>query len=274
MRAQDTVTGRTEERRFYVKVYRDEEQGKRTYEVIRALWDRASAGGDVFAVGRPIAYLSGLGALIQEEVTGTDLHQLLHLGDDVVPAMRRVARALAALHLGQTVTSRRRPLQRDIAILKRAGELLPLACPHLKSEIEEIIATIIAGLEEVPPAPTHCDLAPKHIVFDDDHLILLDLDEFAGADPILDVARLLVSLGTAPLRLTIPQERGQIAARAFLEEYFAHAPEAWRARLPLHYAGGLLKKAAIGFHRRQAPGGLDRVEAMVEKAREYLTGRI
>ena len=31
----------------------------------------------------------------------------------------------------------------------------------------------------------------------------------------------------------------------FVEEYFAHVPEAWRARLPLHYADTVFKKASL-----------------------------
>ena len=272
VRARDARTGRTGKRRFYAKIYGDGKTGKQTHGVLRTLWEEAATGGGAnFTVAEPIAYLGGLRTLVQEEVTGTSLLQELPRKDDVRPVMRRVGRALAILHLGPMVTTRRRPLSREAAIIEKTGELLPLACPHLSAEIEEIVATIIAGLEEVPPAPAHCDFLPAHIVLDGDRLVLLDLDDFAGADPMLDVARLLVPLATAPLRIALARDRARVAAQAFLEEYFAHAPEAWRARLPLYYAIGVLKMA-LGFYRRQSPGFREKIELLVGEARESLAG--
>src|SRR5205807_9539621 len=66
----DAATGRREKRRFYVKVYRGEE-GERTYQVLQALWRRPEAGGEGFTIGKPIAYLPSLHALLQEESPGT-----------------------------------------------------------------------------------------------------------------------------------------------------------------------------------------------------------
>jgi hypothetical protein len=274
VRARHVTTGRTEEKRFYAKVYHDEEKGKQTYEVLRTLWENASAGGEGFTVGRLVAYLSDLRALIQEEVTGTSLQDMLHRGDDVTPAVRRVARALAALHLDSMTLSQRRPLQREVNILGKAGELIQGTCPHLKSEIEEIIGTIVAGLEEVPPVPSHCDFLPAHIVFDGDHLVLLDLDEFAGADPLLDVTRLLSPLANAPLRYPLQErDRARMAARAFVQEYFTCAPKTWRTRLPLYYAIAVLKMAGA-ISRRRASGACDEIETLVGEARDSLAGKV
>jgi hypothetical protein len=271
--ARDAATGRTQEKRFYAKVYHDEEKAKQTHEVLQALWEKSNADGESFSVGRPVVYLDELRTSIQEEIAGIPLRDVLLEEDRAIPVVRKVARARAALHLGQMVTPRRRYPQRDIAIVEQAGKLLPLACPHLRSEIREIVGAIVAGLEEVPPAPTHCDLSPSHIMLDGDRLYLVDLDEFAGADPMLDVARFLTPLATAPLRLPLPRDRGQAAARAFVEEYFAHAPEAWRARLPVHYAIAVLKMAN-GFFRRQQPGFPDKIEVLVREARKSLAGEV
>ncbi|HEX5915106.1 MAG TPA: hypothetical protein VFY54_18470, partial [Rubrobacter sp.] len=45
VRVQNRTTGQPEERCFYAKVYREEEDGERTYEVARKLWEKMEAGG-------------------------------------------------------------------------------------------------------------------------------------------------------------------------------------------------------------------------------------
>ncbi len=272
-RARENATGRVEQRRFYAKLYRSKEEGEKTHQVLRALWEKASAGDAGFTVARPIAYLDDLRTLLQEGVPGTSLEEiLLREEDEAIPAVRKAAKALASLHLDDDVVApRRHSLRDEVAALERVEKLLQGACPHLGPEIEEAVGTVVAGLEEVPFAPIHGDLKPAHIMVDGDSVAFIDLDKFTMADPLVDVANLLFLLPSMSSHSRLPH--GGLA-QAFVEEYFAHVPEAWRARLRLHYAGALLKKAAFGFHRRQAPGGPDRVEGMVKKAKGYLAGRL
>ena len=273
VRVRDATTGRAEERRFYAKIYHDKEKGEQTYWLLRTLWDKASAGGEGFTVGRPIAYLSGLRTLIQEEVSGTPFRDVLLRDDEATPVVRKVARALAALHLDHGVTLRYRLpwKEKEVATLERVGELLQRVCPHLRPTIEETVSAIVAGFEEVPTGPIHGDFRPDHIILDGDRVVLLDLDDFAEADPVLDVARILSYLvNAAPL---LQHRRARAAAQTFVAEYFAHVPEAWRARLPLHYAGALLKTAGAVF-RRQATDWPDKIEALVEEAKDSLAGRV
>ena len=125
VRARDAVTGRAKDMRFYAKVYSREEEGGQTYRVLRQLWDRAAgAGAAGFTVGRPIAYLSGLRALIQGEVAGTPLNDVFLRGADASSVVREVAEALAALHLGDVVPPRFHRLRDEVARLERAGEVL------------------------------------------------------------------------------------------------------------------------------------------------------
>ncbi len=271
VRARDASTDRKGEKRFYAKVYRDD-GGQRTYHALQALWRTADGGGKPFTVGRPIAYVSDLHALFQEEVPGTPLTEILLQDRNPTLAMGRVARALAALHLDQVATTRHHPAQDQVTALKRAEKLIQWACPHLSAEVEAIVGTVAAGLEGAPQAPTHCDLKADHILLNGDSLGLLDLDSFARADPLLDAAALMAHLFSMTLRFSLPHDRLGAAARAFAEQYFAHVPRAWRSRLPLHYAGAALKEAA-GFFRRQEPRWPEKVAVLVEEARNSLAGR-
>jgi Phosphotransferase enzyme family len=271
-RARDRATNQVEERRFYAKIYNDEE-GEQTHLVLQALWDKTSAGGMGFIVGKPIAYLSDLRALFQEETPGTSLRSILLQEEDATPVIRKAARALAPLHLGQMDTPRRHSLRKTVIALERSGNFLRRGCPSLKARIETIVDTVATGLEEIPLAPAHRDLRPEHILFDGNRFGLLDLDKFAEADPVLDVANLLARFVAMPFLTELPHDRARIAAWTFAEEYFAHVPEAWHNRLPLHYAGALLQIADY-FFRRQIPGLPDKIEALIEEAEGSLVGKV
>ena len=158
-------------------------------------------------------------------------------------------------------------------LLEAARKDLRLACPHLEPEIEEIFGTVVGGLYEGPPAPTHGDLKTEHLLFEADRVVLLDLDTFMGDDPLWDVARLSYELSeTASPSLLLRSDNAQALVQAFVEEYFAHVPRAWRARLPLHYAGTTFKRAAE-LARREEPRWPERVESLLEEAQHSLGGR-
>jgi hypothetical protein len=272
VRVRDLTTGQPEERSFYAKVYREEEDGRRTYEVARKLWEKSEAGGEGFSVGRPVAYLSDLRCLVQEEVPGSSLYDVFLREKEATPAARRAARALAAMHLDEDLPRPRRPRPSKEVFdrrLKRIGETLRRACPHLESEIQEIIDAVIAGCEaETPTVPTHGDLHLRHILLHGGRPALIDLDAFAEADPLLDVALILSDLAAMPLDSPLPRARARKASHAFVEEYFAHVPELWREGFPTRYARAALKRAAkISRRQSQTPGWPDKVEALVEEAK-------
>jgi len=273
VQARDDTTGRTDERRFYAKVYHDE-GGKLAYRALRALWGRPDEDNERFTVGAPIAYLSRLRTLLQEETLGTSLQEILVQDGDATPAVRRTAKALAALHLEHIPTPRRHPLPNEVAALERTGRLLRWACPYLGAEIEETVGAVVASLEEVPPAPTHRDLKLDHILLGGDRPALVDLDGFAEADPVLDAASVLAHLDGMPFRFPLTREDSwSTAARAFAEEYFSHVPKTWRRRLPIHYAGAVLK-VAVGFFRRQEPDWPSKIATLLEAAKASLAGRV
>lgn len=242
------------------------EEGESVFRTLETLSARTKDGNDEFVVGRPIAYLPGLRTLLQEEVLGEQLGtEVLFRDSDPAPTIRRVARALASLHLDQVPTPRRRVVRKTVSDGSRWGLELQGTCPHLRSAVGDVMAEV-ARLEEVAPSPIHGDFGLDHVLCDEGSLGLLDLDQFAAGDRILDVGFALSELALKRIVGLLPEERARNAAGAFSDEYFAHVPDAWRSRLPRHYAGSLLKKAFI-VSRRREPGWSDQVDRLIEEAR-------
>jgi len=109
-------------------------------------------------------------------------------------------------------------------------------------------------------------------MLDGERLLLLDLDRFAEADPVLDTARVLAGFATIPYRFPFPRDRARAAAQTFAEEYFSRVPGSWRTRLPLHYAGAILKSAGGGL-RNQYPDWSENLVALVEEARRSVENK-
>src|SRR5207247_5121989 len=108
----------------------------------------------------------------------TPLSDLLHQGKDPTGAARTVARALATLHLDRVATMRQHCLQEELALLRRVGNLIRWACPHLAEKVETVVGTLDARLTEASRGPTHRDLKADHILLDGNRLALVDLDSF------------------------------------------------------------------------------------------------
>jgi hypothetical protein len=271
VRVRNRTTGQLAERCFYAKVYREEEDGERTYEVARKLWEKTEAGGEGFSLGRPVAYLSDLRSLVQEEVPGSSLYDVLLREKEATPVAHRAARALAALHLDEDVPRPRRPRPSKEDFDRRLKGI----GTTLRREIQEIVGAVIAGFEaKAPVAPTHGDLHLRHILLHGGRPALIDLDAFAEGDPLLDTALILSDLAAMPLDSPLPRARARKASQAFVEEYFAHVPESWRDGFPTRYARAVLKRAA-NISRRQSsqmPGWPDKVEALIKEAKSSLAG--
>ncbi len=293
LHTRDALTGRSQTRRFYLKVYRND-HGQETFELLKSFAEsgldfqhstRFRAQERPYSVVRPIAYLTELRTLVLEEAEGTSLQQLLVQGHHPQTAVRAVARAVAAFNRDSPLPSdgrgvrgegalgirRHHPLVEQFDDVKRASTLVQWACPELREEAKAITAAVVGGLKEVPPAPIHRDLKPDHIFLHGDRVIFIDLDSVALGDPVRDPAHLFAHVTARVGMDSLPQEQAQLAASAFVEEYFAHAPEPWKEQFALHCAGALIEVAG-GIFKRQEAHWAEKVAVCVEEARRVLKG--
>ena len=274
--ARETETGRTRWKCFYVKVYPDNGAAA-GHAALSALWRRAQERGAAPFVARPIAWFPELGAVVQAEVPGVSFEELLCHGRDPVRATQRVAQALARLHLDDVgpagYIAPFHTVSDEIATARRAARLLGWACPGRQADLDGIAGALAAGLDVVPPRPTHRDLKAEHLLLDGDRVNVIDVDSLALANPVIDLASLLADVARlrGEGRLSAPGAR--TAAGALIGEYFRHAPAHWRERLPGCYAGAAINRA-LHFFQRQQPDWSAHIGAMVDDAQAALAGRV
>ena len=263
--ARHRATGRRATRRCYLKVYRDD-RGAATWELLQRLSRPDPARP--YEVIAPIAYIGALRTLAIEQAPGTPLLQLLLEGND--RAIRPVARAVAAFNQDDRgIVTRAHTKADQLGDVRRAAALVAWACPEAQADVAAVTAAVESGLPDVPAAPIHRDLKADHVFLDGDRVMFIDLDSAALGDPVRDPAHLWAYLTGGVGLDGVPAARIRAAAGAFVQEYFARVPAAWRARFALHCAGALIEVAS-GIFRRQEPAWRDKVITAVELARRAL----
>jgi hypothetical protein len=271
MRFRNANTGEVRSQRFYLKAYPDA-RGAQTFQLLQQLHQQREQISPFLDLVQPIAWSMQSRALLLQQAPGVPLEELLLQG--IEPAtLQRMAGVLANLNQSPSISARQHTREDEMANLQRARARLQWACPHLRTDLERIVETVARNWVELPPAPVHRDLKTDHVLLDHDRMVLIDLDSFALAHPLLDPAQFLARLATLPYRRPVSRERARSAAAAFAEEYFARVPRDWRRGLAIHYAAAILD-ATQGFFGRQEPNWPETVSALVQEATDSLEGKI
>jgi aminoglycoside phosphotransferase (APT) family kinase protein len=266
--ATDASSGRSAERQFFAKVYRDVDDGRHAHRVQRDLHERASAVTTNLVVAKPIFYGEELRTLVTGALPGTSLAKIIARGKGSIEAVKTAARAVAEFHR-LDVDAPLRPYAEEMARLREAQERIASARPDLADEVRDMVRTVSSGLANAPSSLIHGDLKPEHMLIDGDRVALIDFDLAAAADPVVDIAHLLAFLRQPRDR---SRSRGDAFAdigQVFVDEYFSHVPETWRARLPLHHAMTSIHRA-VSLCRRPATNQQRRVEDVLREGQAFL----
>jgi tRNA A-37 threonylcarbamoyl transferase component Bud32 len=261
-------SARVSERQFFAKVYRDADQGQRAFHTQHELHNQASAVDTHLVVAKPITYLDELRTLVTEALPGTSLSKIIRRGKDSADAVRSAARAVADFHR-LDIAAPKRSAADEVARLQEAQAFLEAARPDLVDEVAGMVEAIAIGLESAPSSLIHGDLKPDHILIDGDRIALIDFDLLGSADPVADVAHLLGFLGKPQERSRSRREEPEDVAQVFVDEYFSHVPDSWRARLPLHHAMTSIHKA-VGLCRRRGVEDQHLVEEVLREGQAFL----
>lgn len=227
-----------------------------------ALWQAARGRVDL---APPIGFVAPLNLTFQERVPGQRLGGLAGAPAFTQHA-RRTARALAQLHgLEFPLWTRRKPAEEAGVVLRWAAVLLAVR-PDLARRIEQLRDRLVCELETrtTLKGPVHGDFHHTNVLVDGDRITIIDLDEMAFGDPLLDVGRFMASTRIPSLRTFGTVDGLHDARETFLAEYLRRNPDDER-RARMFEAATLFTAAASAF-RIQRPRWHEEVEILLEEA--------
>jgi tRNA A-37 threonylcarbamoyl transferase component Bud32 len=266
--ATDQSAGRSAKRQFYAKVYRDSDEGRRAHRAQSEIHERAAADAAHLVVSKPIIYVDELRTLVTGALPGPTLSEIIARGKGSIDAVKIAARAVAEFHHLEVVAPQRQYAE-DMSRLREAQERIASVRPDLTNDVHAIVQTVASGLEDAPSSLIHGDLKPDHMLIDGDRVALIDFDLVASADPVVDIAHLLAFLRQPQNRSRSRGGASVDIGQVFVDEYFTHVPDSWRARLPLHHAMTSIYRA-VSLCRRPSANQQHRVEDVLREGQAFL----
>ncbi len=221
------------------------------------------------SIAAPAGYLAIMGLSLQEFVSGTRLTDLA--GGDAFPEqMRTAARAIAAVHSLNLPMHSERGLEKEMGVVKRWIGLLTGLRPARAKSLRQLGERLHAELAERMrmTATVHADFHLANMLADGDRLTIIDWDQVARSDPMIDVGRVLASLRVSALRLNGKLDGLIGAEEAFLAAYLDQTKDDER-RARLFEAVSLLVAAAAPF-RLQRQGWEESADLMLDEVERTL----
>ncbi len=206
-----TREGQPADQRVIGKVFRDE-RGQQLLALQQYLWDHGFAedAPDQITVPRPLAYIPEMRMMVQGCAPGTTFNGLVVAGgwqtSDLNYWTTRGAQALAKLHNLPLPTTGGHPdwmrepylLNDERASLDRFAEGLADMRPADATRVYALRDTLQLWAAQLPPlqtpVPVHRDYYYSQLLFNGEHLSLIDFDLTTMGDPALDVANFVAHL--------------------------------------------------------------------------------
>jgi aminoglycoside phosphotransferase (APT) family kinase protein len=231
-----------------------------------ALW--RAAGGKVH-LAPPVGYVAAAGLTLQEQLSGVRLGGLAKT-PGFTRAVQRTARMLAAMHqLELPLTTKRKPEDEADVVRKWSGVLIgtrPDLAPRVERLRDRLVGELLARTRL--SGPVHGDFHHTNVLVEGRDVAIIDLDEMAFGDPMLDVGRFLASLRIPSLRAFGTTAGLARAREVFLSTYLARAPGDEK-RVRLFESASLLTTAASSF-RIQRPNWAQEIEVLLAEAEGVL----
>jgi tRNA A-37 threonylcarbamoyl transferase component Bud32 len=234
--------GTRKETTLIAKVYKAS-RGAPVSALMQRLWqagfDRTAA--DHIAIPEVVAYLPDLSLILQEEVGGRPVGELLRT-PDAEHAVRRMGCAISKLHRSPLRLGEPYALADYLRRCHPTHEVLGRRVPEVSSAIDEIVHEshrLLSSYAACQPTLIHGDLHMAQIHVAPERTWMIDFDACATGDPAADLGNVLVFLKEK--KRTVPQVPRLVDA--FLDEYFKSMPGEILMRVPLFEALTNLRRA-------------------------------
>ena len=273
----ETPHGAVESRTVIGKLYQTLDQAQEAAAIMDRLW---RAQGSRPWCARPLGVVDGMPLVLTEDLgsSGDDLPTLagtnvirfgVAAGPEALDAVRRAARALAELHTSATGTAQTPVRTGTDEAGKAAKRATTIArhVPELAEATASVAGALTTALSSLPAEtlrPSHGSYKPSQLLFRSGAAFVVDFDQFALADPALDVGYFLAYLRPPGLWYHRAGTRAwfESAAAAFLSAYAEAAAgrgmdpvesEGIQRRCHVYEAALLLKIAARRSNRLHSP---------------------
>jgi hypothetical protein len=220
-------------------------------------------------MARPAGYLAVSRLSLQDFVEGTRVSDLAGT-PEFQEHLCEAARSIARVHALRVPMLSRRGVEKEMSSVSRWTRILMELRPEYAASIERLRGRLGGELADRMrvTSTVHADFHLANMLAGDGGVALIDWDQVAHGDPMVDVGRVLASLRVSSLRVNGTVDGLDSAGEAFLDTYLRCSGEdECRARL---FESASLLIAAAGPFRLQRDGWERSAELMLEEAERTL----
>lgn len=253
-------TGIPELRRFVAKLHARRPPA-RLFAGALALWRRSQ--GRVH-LAPPVGYVSALHLSLQELLDGERLADLTDRPTFVKP-VRQAARSIAHVHSLRLPLHSTRTAEKETKVIDRWSSVLERIHSGQPGRVAALARRIAADVEAGMriTGTVHADFHLANVMADRERVTIIDWDQIAHGDPMVDVGRFLGSLRVSALRTHGDPGALRDVGEEFLATYLqASGDDERRARL---FEALALLIAAAGPFRLQREGWEEQAALMLEE---------
>lgn len=245
---------------YVAKVYHDPTKAAAVAHEAEAL-TRLSGHGDL-RVAPTVGHFGDLAVVVQQSVAGRPLDALLRSGGPngtAVEAVRLAASALAQLHRGPTISTRQRPVEKELHRFRARALRIHTVDARVGDQLLGVAERLLETASAFPvehPGVVHGDCKPgQFLLAETGGTYLLDFDHCGVSDQAGDAGTFVASLRQLAVHQTVA---GASPARAaawhalaenFMSSYCAFRGENLCTRIRWHEIVALQRKALRAFAR-------------------------
>lgn len=247
---------------WIAKVYHDPAKAAAVAHEAQALV-RTAAGDGALRLAPTIGYLPEISVVVQQSIHGRPLVSLLGApggpGPAAAEAMQRAASALAQLHRGAIVSTRSRPVGKELHRFLGRALRISAVDSHLGDQLAGLAERLLQTFPAFPVAPlglVHGDCKPGQFLLTEDGAVyLLDLDHCGVSDQAGDAGTFVASLRQLAVQRTLagasPASAAGLAALAeeFISSYSKSMGNNVSTQIRWHEVVALQRKALRSFAR-------------------------